>query len=519
MMSKYQLIPKISSVVSLSSLDSDGESSDGLLLPSKSLPTHTQVLSHSFTIAVQWLHHSSRSSIRLLRKLGIALLPSFVHQRTHGESHQPERLHAFAALDGIRGFACFFVFIFHLLFTYGDTCQFGYGYGEDNYWIHQLPILRLVYSGHAMVAIFFVLSGYVLSHKPLKMIRSRLWNRVLHTVTSSTFRRALRLYLPTVFSSFVVMLSIRIGVFRYATEVADDGETLQGTNEEHPEYFDTFYEQFWDWASVIGRTADHWSYNIWYNHYDPHLWTIPVEFRSSIVLFGTIIALAKSRAAYRLTLLFGFICFCVWWDRWEVTLFLAGMFIAEIDLILGIAEPLIPLNEKAPQNSGRILQQFRRWLWIAIFVVGLYLASSPNMFPEETPGYRYLTSLVPYYYTPKYRFWPSIGGVLIIWSVNNSKHLQPMFTNSLAQYLGRISYAFYIVHGPILHSLGYSIMPTTWKLTGKETIPQYCLGFFLGFLVILPVVFWTADVFWRFIDIPSVKFARWVETKMAEKRD
>jgi peptidoglycan/LPS O-acetylase OafA/YrhL len=33
--------------------------------------------------------------------------------------------------------------------------------------------------------------------------------------------------------------------------------------------------------------------------------------------------------------------------------------------------------------------------------------------------------------------------------------------------LGKISFAFYVVHGPVLHCLGYSIMPNIWNLTGK----------------------------------------------------
>lgn len=65
-----------------------------------------------------------------------------------------------------------------------------------------------------------------------------------------------------------------------------------------------------------------------------------------------------------------------------------------------------------------------------------------------------------------------------------------------------------------MHSLGYALMPNIWALTGKETDAQYCFGFAIGWLVCLPVSIWAGDMFWRAVDVPTVKFSRWAERRL-----
>jgi len=39
----------------------------------------------------------------------------------------------------------------------------------------------------------------------------------------------------------------------------------------------------------------------------------------------------------------------------------------------------------------------------------------------------------------------------------------------LPQYLGRISYSLYIVHGPMIHTLGYAVFPLFWSTRAGKT--------------------------------------------------
>ncbi|KAL1966430.1 hypothetical protein VTN77DRAFT_4572 [Rasamsonia byssochlamydoides] len=456
---------------------------------------------------------------RGLSQLGLAVVPSFLQSAVGGEPPKPAKLHDIAALDGLRGWACLFVFNFHFIFTYTWQVGIGWGFGGANFGIHQLPFVHMLISGHVMVAIFFVISGYVLSYRPLKLIRSRSWEQTFAVLSSATFRRGLRLYIPSIVGTICVFLAVRLGLYDYSQTVINEGHTITGTNEQHPPILPTIYAQFWDWYYTVVRLMNVWDWSLYYNNYNPHLWTIPVEFRSSMVLFMTILATSRFKTKVRMGLVAALIWFCVRWGRWDVVLFLCGMFMAELDLINGVwSHPT--LAEEKPDHPGPIKRFFRRYertLWIFIFIVGLYIGSSPNTGVKYTPGYMWLGRITPKTYPEPHRFPQTIGAVLIVHSINNSPPIQKLFTNSISQYLGKISYAFYIVHGPILHSLGYSIMPSIWRYTGKETNLQFCTGLLIGWIICLPVALWAGDIFWRVVDIPSVKFARWLEDRIVAK--
>jgi peptidoglycan/LPS O-acetylase OafA/YrhL len=208
-----------------------------------------------------------------------------------------------------------------------------------------------------------------------------------------------------------------------------------------------------------------------------------------------------------------------------MVLFLSGMLLAEIDLIAGTWDApsnASPVNEEGQDQvekcneppSARSQLKWDRVLWLCIFAVGLFIGSAPNESQEHTPGYRYLFTYVPKSYPENHRFLQSVGAIIIVCCINHSKDLQKGFTNELAQYFGHISFAFYIVHGPILHSLGYSLMPGIWQFTGKETDFQYCIGLFIGWLVCFPISIWVADIFWRAVDLPAVRFTRWFERRL-----
>ncbi|KAF2084789.1 hypothetical protein K490DRAFT_398, partial [Saccharata proteae CBS 121410] len=467
------------------------------------------------------------------------------------EAEAPEQLHNLATLDGIRGFACFFVFNFHYLFTYTPTSSRGYGIdpsGQTNAYFHQLPFVRLLYAGRAMVSVFFVLSGYVLSRKPLSAARSGHYDAQLQSLSSSIFRRGLRLFLPTIISTFMVFLALRAGGFIKATSIAADGVTLSFV-EHHPLMYPTLREQWWDYWRFVSMYVDFTNFNEWYNLYDPHVWTIPLEFRASIVLFVTLIALSRAKTAWRLGLLCAFISFCIRWSRFECVLFLSGMLISEIDLINNtwgskstpspsILPTIAPISKPSANWPARLGHATIHQL---LLVLGLFLLSYPDDYGAYTPGFMTLSTWIPkpYISDVQYRWWQSVGAIISLYAINNTPALRRPFVTPLAQYLGKISYAFYLVHGPILHSLGYIVMRRIWEKMGRyqqlpyEAAPgvvgvklvanpefsdaAFAWGLFLGWCVVLPVSIWAADLFWRFVDIPVVRFARRCENLVMGK--
>jgi peptidoglycan/LPS O-acetylase OafA/YrhL len=470
-----------------------------------------------------------------LGRIGFALLPSFVqNQINKDEDQKPEKLHPTAYLDGMRGLAALFVFFCHM--SYGSfRLTKGYGYvwedGTVNNYILQLPFLRLLFSGPPMVCIFFVISGYALSLKPLKLMRSHSWAEMSITMSSSIFRRGMRLFIPTTISTFMVLLLVQYNYYETNRGFAASDHYFPNIKEHHMWQADTFYEQFLDWAWRMFEFVHIWSFDQFGGStgYDLHLWTIPLEFRASMLLFLLQMGLARVRTSIRWCCLIMFCWFSLRNQRWEMILFVSGLLLAELDLIriarrrsqsLSHASSPLPtytniLSEKArgvTKNS-----EVRKYSWYFVAVLALYFMSTPDEEAAETPGWQYLATWVPEWLDDKYRFWQGIGSIMFVLATNFSPTLQRPFNTAFVQYFGKISYAIYLMHGPVLHTAGYSIMRWAWSVTGSTTEGQYAFGFILSAVFIVPLTVWAADLFWRFVDAPVVRFAKWVETQCVKE--
>jgi peptidoglycan/LPS O-acetylase OafA/YrhL len=462
------------------------------------------------------------------------LIPSFLQRQSTWDGEVSRRNSNVAALDGLRGIAALFVFFFHILFSYTRAIEYGYGQGEKNKSVLQLPFLSLWYRGHSMVAVFFVVGGYVMSLKPLSLMHSHQAVAAPGALVSSVFRRSIRIYVPAVVASFSTMLTIWLGWWEYPRRFTTN-ERLIVYPDLHPEPKATFALQIWDWLYATAGLTNLFNYYNrdgfllpYYNQYDPHLWTVPFEYRSSLIV--TLVLLAFSRCKFNARVLFvaSTIIFCGCWDRWELVCFLSGTLLCDIDIfnqhrdrrparletIFEEDEEKLPQWESGkPQSSVRdsVKDQDAKH-WLLLFIVGLYLLSTPNLDIGNTPGYRTLYQLTPTTYTDKKRFLQSIGAVCTTWAVTNCPMLQQPFTSPFAQYLGRISYSLYVVHGPLIHIIGYSVTPNLWIHITEGKGWDWVAGLMLGSLVLGICVAVVADLFWRGVDQRSVKLARWFET-------
>ncbi len=100
------------------------------------------------------------------------LLPVYLQKATsHDSPSHKKAAPRLSFLDGVRGYASLTVFVSHFFEPFEPAKRFGYGFGETNNRFLQLPIVRLLYSGVPMVALFFIISGYALSYKPVLLIQ------------------------------------------------------------------------------------------------------------------------------------------------------------------------------------------------------------------------------------------------------------------------------------------------------------------------------------------------------------
>lgn len=437
---------------------------------------------------------------RIFKSVVLILLPSPLSKSYGIVPEHSGRLGTTDYLNGIRGTASFVVFTEHFLMKFHPRMFEEYG---DKPSFFQLPGVRLLYSGNAMVAIFFVISGFSLSIRPLRAIYDRDWEHLHHILASATLRRAIRLVLPPAVITFVVMVGARFGLYEDHYDGAPD-MVLRG-----PAHCQTFMLQFIDWVEyVLGRLIypDTWLSplpNVTMSDYAAPLYTIPQELWSSLILFMVIIGLSKVQPAVRLAAVPFLIILSAWCMRREISCFLAGMIIAELHLRHN--------NAKVQQSTKMTWKSFGvSCQWSVVFILGIWLASIPHThgsYGSSSLGYTTIAAVIP---------WNSnvynIGAVFMVLAISKLPLLQYIFASSLPQYLGKISFALYLVHWPILAAWGWNFVPVMWKLTGSDTPVRYEFGFGLAVICVTPVVLWAADLCWRLVDINSIRFAKHLET-------
>ncbi|KAI4745169.1 hypothetical protein E4T50_04465 [Aureobasidium sp. EXF-12298] len=453
----------------------------------------------------------------LAKRFLLFLLPTFIQHRLYPEPVKAKRLHPSGYLDGMRGLAALFVFFYHFSYSSHDvlTAYGGTGKPDEHREFLKLPFIRFIYTGPAMVSIFYVVSGYALSYKPVKLMRKKSWKDLLHTLSSATFRRAIRLYLPCFISTLMIVLLVRLGAYDATRDIAYDEKRLNQVREFHLARYESLWHQLTDWAHMMWIFVHPWSFGTKDTDIDidKHLWTIPMEFRSSLVLYLTQLGLSCLRPIVRILCLVALIIWCHEKDRWEMILFYSGFLLAELDFrrqALAAAKSLLPTNIKSlPATSQR--QRLWAVLYILVFLVGIYLGGQPQSHVEHAPGWATLHSYIPSYSSHKQRYWVGWAAILLVWSTSNSSLLRRLFTNGPVQYLGKISFSLYLMHGPITHTVGYASMDFFWCVIGDDSYMTKEIGFALAAVVNIASTIWAADIFMRVVDVPTVQFAKWVE--------
>lgn len=463
------------------------------------------------------------SGTRILQRMAFGLLPSFIQRRIRPGHQKPQRLHPTSYLDGLRGVASFIVFMGHYTEENLGWYTEPYGLYEDGApsSVLQLPFVRVIYSARPMVHIFLIISGFVLSYKPLKQIHSQQYGALANTLGSSVFRRAMRLFLPSFATLFIMAIAVFYGISddRYAEPTFALSAQIKHV-----------------WRTCGQLLGASWAIDdLSYPQplYNPALWTIPVEFGQSLLLFIVILGLSRCITHIRLFLLAGITIFCFYSGQLYTVEFLGGMFIAELTLLQDrslMASPspspsLLPKFELAEEKTksqdcsssmkSRLVQIF----WFFNLISGLFIASWTNNHVDEVWGIRFLNAHTPDPYEGQ-RVWFCFGAFQIVGACTQLRCLQRIFNTPIAQYLGNISYALYLTHNLTLTILEPRFLPMLDNLFGKSTMWGRQLAWAGGLCIYLPAIIFVADLFWRAIDTPTVKFARWFESKcVVEKKN
>ncbi|TVY14209.1 hypothetical protein LARI1_G007946 [Lachnellula arida] len=460
----------------------------------------------------QWKHaRPSKWNIDFFR-------PSFM-KRTSCQRKQNLRRTAY--LDGLRGFAAFLVYWHHHHLwardaTHGDKIlDNGWGY-DNQYYFVAFPGIRTFFNGgHFAVTVFFVISGYVLSAKPLSLIHAGDYLKLGDNLASALFRRYIRLHLPIMITTFLYMTSWH--AFGLWTE-----DAIHQRN---------WRDEVWMWYcefknfSFVFRTGGEliFSYNF-------HLWSIPVEFRGSLIIYTALMAFSRCRKNMRLL---GEVVLIIYFlyiaDGWFGSLFMSGMLLYDLDML---AE-----NDDLP-GIFALLEPFKTPIYYMLFVISMFLGGVPSPSADiqvlrDTPGWYYLSFLKPqavFDYKWFYLFW---AATLLVVSIPRISWLKSFFEHRFNQHLGRISFSFYMIHGPVLWIVGNRFYSATGYARETHTIgiPEWInafplskagpfgfdLAFWVPHLILLPLTLWLAELVTKTIDEPTVKFSAWLYKQVLPK--
>lgn len=312
-----------------------------------------------------------------------------------------------------------------------------------------------VLNGGAAVTLFFVLSGFVLTRRFLA-------NGDVQIVVRGVIKRWPRLAGPVVVATVTSWLLFKLGLYRFAQAAAITPSpwlSKSGGAFEAP-FEPSFLEAVWQGAFLTFFRGDY--------SYDSVLWTMRYEFIGSFVSFGLalLVALFPKKEA-------GLLRFAVIAIVFALCDFVSPMHAA---FPIGVA-----LAAFLPERSNRL----PAWAVAALIVVALYLFgfSGINAGAFVAIAWALKNNLIPTHI---------FASVLLIAAVELAPDtFRARLSNRFAERLGALSFPLYLIHVPVLCSLGcwMLVWSRTWA-TGASPNMMAAAATVVGAVVAaIPLVF------------------------------
>ncbi|CAK1362713.1 uncharacterized protein RHO25_007033 [Cercospora beticola] len=476
-----------------------------------------------------------------LSQLPQALVPEFFQSSPPSATTGHKRRSDTAWLDGLRGVAALMVVLQH------EQAMVYMGHAFCYHWPEQTspaswPILRLAFSGGSFaVVVFFVISGYVVPRRLLRLLQEHRQAEFIEALNSAVIRRHGRLLMPAMLSALFILL------FYWITGI--DPNWSGG-------FADNFFAELWGWVKDCFQVLNY--FTAFASYYNRVTWTIIIELKGSVMVFGWLFAIHSLRAQWRILLTLGLSVALVLFSSYAFyAAFFIGMMMSEIDLLHDSGEidkiwlPWDPLSKYL-----RTRRLARTIVLHTTLLVALLLASFPVLkwdLPPEVAVARcsswpsFLFNMTPPQYWDKGAtsgirdFWYFWAAWLLAVSIKELRWAKELFESSFPQYLGRHSFSLYLTHlvvGStfsrtilILCGFGYhggpkakwpfnkfpvgawsGLFPAIWGPVGWQP------GVVLDLALSLPLMFWVAEIGTKVFDRPSVRMSSWMWEKWKSMR-
>lgn len=360
-------------------------------------------------------------------------------------------------IDGLKGLACLLVFWHHFLVGFFPRMYYGSVVpahlsviSEES--LAQSPMLFFL-NGNFMVAIFCAVSGVVVSLSIFKTDNDNIGKIIA--------KRYPRLMLPVIPIAFAVFLMLKyIHMYHIEISAVTGSPWLSG-----------FY------CDAIGIKQLLYSlfFGIWL-HGDPLIsnayWVLNQLFLGTFVVIIMTLAVKRAKMLWAIV----FLCFASF-----ILLFMYNMMF------------VFPLSVLICYLYLNVQKAFNHPVIGAIFVpFGFFLGGYPSGIEHPTNIYRFLDSDILGAGT--YTFWHVFGAVFLIYGFFNLKCIIKILENKVFLFLGKISYAIYLIHIPLLFSVG------TYLFNIIYTRENYLRAVLILFVLINFIVVLSAFLYNRFVE-------------------
>ena len=374
-------------------------------------------------------------------------------------------------LNGLRGVAAFEVVFHHFILAFYPALFSGPGIPTHMAAGQEVAasgsFLNLLWDGNFAVCIFFVLSGFVLSHKFFLQKEPEI-------ITASAVKRYFRLALPVAFSVLFAYVLMKFSLFfnHPAGSVSGSG-WLMGFWNFQPNFFDSLRQ------AVVGT----FFFSIF--DYNAILWTIACEFLGSFLVFGFLAIFGQAKKRF-------------WAYAFLIVVFLQTYYLA---FILGML-----LSDVFAHRQMILRQHDPKKIWRSLFLVlGLFLGSFP--IGRDPSGTMYAFMNFSWLSSPA-TLYHILGAFLLMVVLLDSRKMQKFFSYKYFLFLGEVSFAMYLLHFIILGSFSSFIF---LKL---EPIMAYPYAVAISFAASLPIILLVSYLAYELVDKKAVNFSHFLYQKL-----
>lgn len=376
------------------------------------------------------------------------------------------------SLEGLRGIAALGVVVAHFLFSLLPSLAVYSGPGGSleprlpfEQWAN-LPFSTFLFNGGFQVSIFFALSGFVLTQRVVR-------TGEVSSLPASALRRYPRLIFPALLSVLFAWCLLKVGMMHtdLAVPLGGAGWVMQEYDKAVP--LSAAVYQGLIGAPLFGETT--------LNH---PLWTIRLELFGSLMLFLTYGLFGPKRPV-----LVG-IMFCLF--AAALTGPTAAFFHYATILVGSFFNYAVRRNVSLPRVAV-----------VAIATVGLVLGAAD--FSPLYASYQDLLMELGFNWDAAKTLSQSVGACLVVFALimAPSGLAARALESRVPAWLGRVSFSMYLVHWPIICSVGFIVTFVAERHLGWTFAQALVLSGACVLLAVLAI----SELFTRFVDAPSTRLA------------